>query len=106
MDRICVNVKFAASQNFWLTAWITQREYKDVFQTGKLGEFSVAYIQPAGATIMYDCEARQWVTENGKCPLSFRYQLAAKEMTPFDRTNIQHLIRKCLATSYDLGEDE
>lgn len=106
MRRLCVNVKFAASQAFWLRMLITEQEYKDVFLFGNLGAYTVAFIYIEGATIMYDCESRQWLTLEGGHRLSARYQEFARTMTPWDRLNVQQLVRKCVAEKLDLGESE
>lgn len=106
MDRKPIRIKFAASQTFWLISWVTDEEYKSIFQSGMLGLFPVAYVWPENSRIVYDCEARQWVTAETLHPLNSRFVSAAKKMTQQDRARVNSLVRKCLATELDLGENE
>lgn len=106
MNRKPIRVKFAASQEFWLTSYVTDEQYREIFQHGRLGVFPLAYVWPEGSKIVYDCEARQWVTAETYHPLNARFVLTAKRMTDQDRARIASLVRKCIATELDLGETE
>lgn len=106
MERKPIRIKFAASQTFWLISWVTEEEYKSIFQGGMLGVFPVAYVWPENSHIVYDCEARQWVTAETLHPLNSRFISVAKVMTQQDRARVHSLVRKCLATELDLGESE
>ena len=101
-----VQLKLAASQEFWIQTSLTEQEYKNIFLLGSWGFFPVVYIWPVGSPVMYDCEAKQWLMAETKDPLNRNFIKAAARMTEQDRARIASLVRKCLATELDLGETE